>query len=354
MSKSPTSLKHQPRLLECIPNISEGQYENIIQEVAKAVKAVSGVQLLHVDVGASANRTVFTFIGIPEAVVEAAFQLIKRTSELIDMRNHQGEHPRMGATDVCPLVPYRGVSLEEAVGFSKELGQRVGDELGIPVYLYEASASQPHRKNLAHIRSGEYEGFREKILHEDWKPDYGPAQFHPKAGQTVIGARDFLVAYNMNLNTTSVPIAKAIAAEIRESGKIKRIHGKKVLDAEGKAVRIPGKCKSLKAIGWYMEEFGIAQVSTNLTNLRETSLEQAFEAASASAIRHGVKITGSELVGLLPLTAMLQAGTYYEQQQSGPSNPSETELISLAIRRLGLDDLKPFDPRERIIEYQMR
>lgn len=353
MNQSPITLKHQPRLLECVPNISEGQDEKIIQEVAEAVKAVPGVQLLHVDVGASANRTVFTFIGIPEAVVEAAFQLIKRASVLIDMRNHQGEHPRMGATDVCPMVPYRGLSLEEAVIYSKQLGKRVGEELGIPVYLYEASSSQNHRKNLAHIRAGEYEGFKDKIYREAWKPDYGPVQFHPRSGQTVIGARDFLVAYNMNLNTTSVSTARAIAEDIRESGKIQRIDGKKVLDEDGKPVRIPGECKGLKAIGWYMEEFGIAQVSTNLVNLNETSLEQAFEAASASAIRHGARITGSELVGLVPLEAMIQAGCFYAQQSSSISESDEKVLISLAIKHLGLHELKPFNPEEKIIEYRM-
>ena len=350
---TPFSLAHAPQLLECIPNFSEGQDLQIIQEITNAIEAIPGVQLLHVDAGHSANRTVVTFIGIPDAVVEAAFAAIKRASKLIDMRTQTGTHPRMGATDVCPLVPYKGMSMEEAVAYSRKLGKRVGEELGIPVYLYESSATTPKRKNLANIRSGEYEGFREKIQQPAWKPDFGPQQFNPKSGQIAIGARNFLLAYNLNLNTQSVEIANEIAREIRESGKVKRIYGKKVLDPEGKVVREPGMCKGLKAIGWYMEECGIAQVSTNITNLHKTPIHLAFEAAKSAAIRHGVEVTGSELVGMLPKKSLIDAGVFFLKKNFDSVNVPEHELIALAINQLGLNDCKAFDPMTKIIESQI-
>ena len=347
-----SGLMDQPRLIECIPNFSEGCDTEIIRQISDAIKSVAGVKVLHVDSGVSANRTVITFIGIPEAVVEAAFQAISRASELIDMRAQTSTHPRMGATDVCPFVPYRGISLAETVQYSRILGKRVGEELGIPVYLYEASASTPSRKNLASIRSGEYEGFRQKIYRPEWKPDFGPQEFCPRTGQTVIGARDFLIAYNLNLNTTSVDIASEIARDIRESGRVKRIYGRKVLDPCGSIVRESGACKGLKAIGWYMEEYGIAQVSTNVTDLEKTPLHLAFEAAVSAATEHGVMVTGSELVGMIPRKALLQAGLHFEKKL-GKSNLTEEEQLKLAIRQLGLNDCKAFDPQQKIIENQL-
>lgn len=325
----------------------------MIEQIKAAIRSVSGVKLLHVDSGLSANRTVMTFIGIPEAVVEAAFSAIRVASQCIDMRRHQGEHPRMGATDVCPFVPYKGISMAATVRYSQELGKRVGEELGIPVYLYESAATHEGRKNLATIRSGEYEGFQTKIMLPAWIPDYGPRHFNPQAGQTVIGARDFLIAYNINLNTTDVSIAKKIAGEIRESGTIKRVDGKRLLDSRGTPIRIPGQCKGLKAIGWYMEEFGIAQVSTNITNLKQTPLHAAFDAAKSSAARLGVEVTGSELVGMIPLKAMLDAGKSSHNAKMASSVLSDLDLISLAIRKLGLDDLGEFDPIKKVIEYQI-
>ena len=331
-------------ILECVPNISEGRNPDVIRQLVQTVEAVEGVHLLHVDTGESANRTVITFAGQPNAVVEAAFQLIKKSSEIIDMRRHSGIHPRMGATDVCPLIPVRGMSMYEAVACSKTLGKRVGEELGIPVYLYEYSATKAERKNLATIRAGEYEGFVEKINHPDWQPDFGPATFNPTAGQTVIGARDFLIAYNINLNNSSVEIARALAADIRESGR--------KIWKNGKRIRQAGKCKSVKAIGWYVEEYQIAQVSTNLTRLSDTPLHIAFETTKKAAIDRGVQVTGSELIGLVPLKSMLDAGRFYQKRLAAKSFTSdETKLIQLAIKELGLSQLRPFDPKEKIIEY---
>lgn len=351
--RSEMNLNDQPRLLECIPNFSEGNDLSVIEQIKDAINSTPGVKLLHVDIGASANRTVMTFIGIPEAVVEAAFASIQVAASCIDMRKHLGEHPRMGATDVCPLVPYKGVSISKAVQYSQELGRRVGEKLGIPVYLYEHTATQENRKNLASIRSGEYEGFQQKITKTEWKPDYGPSEFNPQAGQTVIGARDFLIAYNINLKTKDVAIAKAIAGEIRESGTLKRIDGKRVLDASGNPIRIPGQCKGLKAIGWYMEEFGIAQVSMNLTNLDQTSLHLSFHAAKAAAARHGIEVSGSELIGMVPLQSMIEAGKDAQLRRGLPDSLSDERYISLAINELGLDDLYEFDPIKKIIEYQI-
>ena len=334
-------------ILECVPNISEGRDPNVIRQIVGAVTAVEGVHLLHVDTGESANRTVITFAGQPAAVTEAAFQLIKKAAECIDMQTHTGIHPRMGATDVCPLIPINGMRMEEAVEWAKKLGKRVGGELEIPVYLYEYAASQDNRKNLATIRSGEYEGFREKIKQVEWRPDFGPARFNPKAGQTVIGARDFLVAYNINLETDSVEIAKAIAADIRESGRM--------ITRGGKKSRQAGSCKSVKAIGWYVEEYGFAQVSTNLTRLSDTPLHVAFEATKKSAQDRGTHVRGSEIIGLVPLHSMLEAGRFYQQKTSSTtSSTNETELIQLAIQELGLDQLAPFNPKEKIIEYILK
>jgi glutamate formiminotransferase/formiminotetrahydrofolate cyclodeaminase len=333
-------------ILECVPNISEGQRPEVLAVLATAIQSVPGVQLLHQDTGYSAHRTVFTFAGEPEGVVEAAFQLIKAAAEQIDMRQHRGIHPRMGATDVCPLVPISGISLEDTVRLSRQLGQRVGKELGIPVYLYEASATAPHRRNLAAIRKGEYEGFREKILQPEWKPDFGPQTFQPKSGQTVIGAREFLVAYNVNLASDSVALAKEIAAEIRESGRW--------VEQAGKKVRIPGRCQSLKAIGWWVEEFGEVQVSMNLTRLADTNLHQAYEAVQQAAAVRGVKISGSELIGMIPLQAMIEAGIYFLTKSGQVSSASESELISLATAELGLGKIVPFDPMKKILEYRMK
>lgn len=329
----------------------------VMREITDVIEAVEGVKLLDVDPGASTNRTVVTFVGDPEAVIEAAFQAIKKASEVIDMGKHQGAHPRMGATDVCPLIPIRGISVEEAVEYAHKLAERVGNELEIPVYLYEYAATEPKRKNLATIRAGEYEGFAKKILDPEWKPDYGPQRFHSKAGQTVIGVRDFLIAYNVNLNTKSVRRANSVAFDIREKGRIKREGGvpwgKKVLDENGNPIREEGACKSVKAIGWYVDEYGIAQVSANLTNMNLTPLHIAFEEARKSATRRGLRVTGSEIVGLVPKSALVDAGLYYLKQQGVSQGVSEEELIDIAIKSLGLSELSPFDPKQKVIEYRL-
>ena len=344
-------------LIECVPNFSEGRNPAVIRQISDAISAVEGVRLLDVDPGASTNRTVMTFVGPPGAVVEAAFQAIRTAAEVIDMRQHKGTHPRMGATDVCPLIPISGITDAEAVEWAHQLARRVGEELEIPVYLYEKAAQQPGRKNLATIRAGEYEGFEQKILQPEWKPDYGPARFHAKAGQTVIGVRDFLVAYNINLNTKSVKRANSVAFDIRENGRIQTEdgspNGKPVKDAQGQPVRIPGACKSVKAIGWYVEEYGIAQVSANLTNIQVTPVHVAFEEARKSADRRGLRVTGSELVGLIPKQALLDAGAFYLDKQGLSKGVSEAELIHIAVKSLGLDELAPFDPRKKVIEYQL-
>ncbi len=333
---------HQKQIIECIPNFSEGKNGNTLAAIADAIKNISGVKLLHIDAGVAANRTVFTFAGEPKNVVEAAFQAIKVAGELIDMRTQEGTHPRIGATDVCPLVPIANITMEEVKVYAKELGERIAKELTIPVYLYEHSATTLQRKNLATIRSGEYEGLAQKMELSDWQPDFGEA-FNAKTGATVLGARDFLIAYNVNLDTDSVPIAKQIARDIRESGRL-------IKKADGKKVRIPGQCKSLKAIGWYIEEYGKAQVSMNLTNYKITGIHEAFEACKAAAKKHGALLTGSELIGLLPLEAMLAAGYFYATKK-GVTNLTEQALIQLAVNELGLADLRPFKSEERIIEY---
>jgi glutamate formiminotransferase/formiminotetrahydrofolate cyclodeaminase len=346
------------QLIECVPNISEGRDAVKIKAIASVVETVEGVKLLDIDPGKATNRTVITFVGEPENVIEAAFLLIKKAAELIDMSKHSGEHPRFGATDVCPLVPISGITLEETAVFAHKLGERVGKELGIPGYFYENAAKEEKRKNLANCRSGEYEGLKEKLGNPDWKPDFGPAEFNAavsKSGATAISARDFLIAYNVNLNTTSTRRANAIAFDIREAGRVKYENGgftgKKVLDKNGEPVRIPGKLKAVKGIGWYIEEYGIAQISYNLTNISITSMHVAFDETVKSATKRGLRVTGSELIGLIPLKAMLDAGDYFLKKQRRSLGISEEEKIKIAIKSLGLDDLKPFNPREKIIEY---
>ncbi len=351
----------QQQLIECVPNISEGRDAAKIEAIAQVVETVEGVKLLDVDPGKATNRTVITFVGEPEQVIEAAFLLIKKASELIDMSNHSGAHPRFGATDVCPLVPISNISLEETAKYAHKLGERVGKELGIPGYFYEKAAKEDKRKNLANCRQGEYEGLPKKLSDPDWKPDFGPAEFNAsvaKTGVTAISARDFLIAYNVNLNTTSTRRANAIAFDIREAGRVKRegnpITGKKVLDANGEPVRIPGKLKAVKGIGWFIEEYGIAQISYNLTNITITSMHEAFDESCKAATARGLRVTGSELIGLVPLQAMLDAADYYLIKQERSLGVSESEKIKIAIKSLGLDDLKPFNPEERIIEYVLR
>lgn len=342
----------QGRLIECVPNFSEGRNPEIIRQITEVISAVEGVRLLDVDPGKATNRTVVTFVGSPEEVIEAAFQAIMKAAELIDMSQHQGEHPRMGATDVCPLIPVSGVTMAEAASYARALGKRVGDELGIPVYLYEEAATRPERKNLATIRAGEYEGLPAKLADPEWKPDFGPVHFIARSGATVIGARDFLVAYNVNLNTTSVRRANSVAFDVRENGRVRTgTDGKPMVDAQGEVLRIPGACASVKAIGWYIEEYGIAQISMNLTNLSVTPLHVAFDACCESAQKRGMRVTGSELVGLVPKEVLLQAGRYFLQKQARSAGVSEKELIHIAVKSLGLDELAPFDPSKKIIEY---
>jgi glutamate formiminotransferase / formiminotetrahydrofolate cyclodeaminase len=345
------------KVIECVPNFSEGRDLEVIRQITAAIESVAGVSLLNVDPGASTNRTVVTFAGTPDAAVEAAFRGIQKAAELIDMRKQTGAHPRMGATDVCPFIPVSNVSWEEAIECAKKLGKRVGEELKIPVYLYEKAASSPARSNLSIIRAGEYEGFFEKIKDPAWKPDFGPAVFNEKSGATVIGAREFLVAYNANLNTKAVRRATSVAFDVRENGRVKTDDGtpsgKPVLDAKGEPVREPGMLKHVKAIGWYVEEYGLAQVSMNLTNLDETPLHAAFEACVESASKRGLRVTGSEVVGMLPKKCLIDAGRYFLRKQKWSEGASEEELIDVAIRSMGLSELKPFDPKERIIELKM-
>lgn len=335
------------RLIECVPNFSEGNDAALIKSITDEIEKTDGVKLLDVDPGKATNRTVVTFVGSPEAVVEAAFHAIKKASELIDMSKHKGEHPRMGATDVCPLIPLSGITAEETVKYANQLGERVGKELGIPVYLYEYAQPNKERSNLSVIREGEYEGFSGKIKKPEWKPDYGPAELPVRSGATVIGVRDFLVAYNVNLNTTSVRRANAVAFDIRERGRV-------VKDAKGNDVHIPGALKSVKAIGWYIEEYGQAQVSINLTNINITPVHIAFEEVCKSAQNRGMRVTGSELVGLIPLQSMLDAGKYFLKKQNRSTGVSESELIHIAVKSLGLDDLSEFHPCKKIIEYRMK
>ena len=348
----------QKQLIECVPNISEGRDLDKIKRISHEVETVAGVKLLDVDPGIATNRTVITFVGEPSQVIEAAFKLIKLASQLIDMSKHEGEHPRFGATDVCPLVPISGITLEETSKYAQLLGKRVGEELKIPVYLYENAARIPDRINLANCRSGEYEGLSKKLSDPDWAPDFGPIEYNnhvASTGATAISARDFLVAYNVNLNTTSTRRANAIAFDIREGGRVKRtgnpIIGQKVLDTDGNPIRIPGKLKAVKGIGWYIEEYGIAQISYNLTNISVTSMHEAFYETTKAAHERGLRVTGSEIIGLIPLKAMLDAADFFLKKQQRSLGISESEKIKIAIKSLGLDDLKPFNPKEKIIEY---
>jgi len=347
------------QIIECVPNISEGRNPEVIETIAAMAETVPGVKLLDVDPGKATNRTVITFVGEPEAVIEAAFRLIKKAAELIDMSKHSGEHPRFGATDVCPLVPIANISMEETVAYAHKLGKRVGEELGIPGYFYENAAKSDERRNLANCRAGEYEGLAKKLVDPHWQPDFGPAEFvkAKSTGVTAISARDFLVAYNVNLNTTSTRWANAIAFDIRERGRVKRegdpLTGKIIKDDQGNPVSIPGSLKAVKGIGWYIEEYGIAQLSLNLTNISITPVHIAFDEACKKAESRGIRVTGSELVGLVPLQAMLDAGRYFLKKQQRSTGLHESELIKIAVKSLGLDDLKPFNPQEKIIEYMM-
>jgi glutamate formiminotransferase / formiminotetrahydrofolate cyclodeaminase len=346
------------KLIECVPNFSEGSDPNVIRQITDAIKSVDHVSLLDVDPGASTNRTVVTFVGNPDAAVEAAFRAIEKAAELIDMRKHKGAHPRMGATDVCPFIPVSSVSWEEAIECANRVGKRVGEELQIPVYLYEKAAKEKSRANLSVIRAGEYEGFFKKIKQPEWKPDFGPAVFNKKSGATVIGVRDFLVAYNVNLNTKSVRRATSVAFDVREQGRVKTEDGtpsgKAILDSSGEPVRIPGMLKSVKAIGWFVKEYGIAQVSMNLTNIEETPLHVAFDACVESAAKRGMRVTGSEIVGMVPKKCLVDAGRYFLRKQRWSEGVSEEELIDLAIRSMGLSELKPFDPNEKVIELKIQ
>ena len=346
------------QLIECVPNFSEGNDLTIIKQITDRIESVEGVRLLNVDPGKATNRTVVTFVGEPDAVIEAAVRAIKLAGELIDMSKHKGEHPRMGATDVCPLIPVSGITMEETAVYAKKLGERVGKELSIPVYLYENAQPNKDRSNLSIIRAGEYEGFFKKIKLPEWKPDFGPNEYDAKRGATVIGAREFLVAFNINLNTTSTRRANAIAFDVREAGRVKRegdpLTGKIILGPDGKAITIPGTLKSTKAIGWYIEEYGIAQISMNLTNTNITSVHKAFEEVSKSAQEKGIRVTGSELVGIIPLQCLIDAGKYFLEKQERSTGIPEKELIKIAVKSLGLEELAPFKPEERIIEYLLK
>ncbi|MDB4539800.1 glutamate formimidoyltransferase [Saprospiraceae bacterium] len=345
------------QIIECVPNFSEGRDMAKMKEITDAIAAVPGVKLLDVDPGKATNRTVVTIVGEPENVIEGAFQGIKKAMEVIDMSKHSGEHPRMGATDVCPFIPIANITMEETAKFAHQLAKRVGEELDLPIYMYESAATSTERKNLATIRAGEYEGFGEKIKTSQWKPDYGPSIQSVKSGVTAIGARDFLVAYNVNLNTSSVRRANSIAFDVRENGRVKRegnpITGKVVNDDQGNPLREPGMCPSVKAIGWFIEEYNLAQISMNLTDLSKTSLHEAFEACRTSANDRGLRVTGSELVGLVPLNVLLDAGKYFLRKQQRSTGISEREILHIAVKSLGLDELAPFDLDQKVIEYKM-
>ena len=343
------------KLVECVPNFSEGRNNDIINAITKEIEKVEKVMLLDIDSGAATNRTVVTFIGPPEEIKKAAFNAIKKASELIDMSAHKGEHSRIGATDVCPFIPVSGVTMEDCVNIANEVGRRVGEELKIPVFLYEEAAKVPERKNLANIRQGEYEGLEEKLKAPEWKPDYGEAIFNPASGATVIGAREFLIAYNVNLNTKKKKIAGEIAKTIRESGKAKRDEeGKIIRNENGKALKIPGTLKFVKAVGWYIEEYGQTQVSINLTNYKITPFHKVFEEVKNQAESLGAMVTGSELVGLIPKDAMIEAGKYFLKKQDECLGVPEDDLIKMAIMSMGLSQITPFVPEKKIIEYRFK
>ncbi|HNT92743.1 MAG TPA: glutamate formimidoyltransferase [Bacteroidales bacterium] len=346
------------RIIECVPNFSEGRDMGKIKQITDEIESVEGVILLDVDPGRDTNRTVVTFVGEPEAVCEAAFRAVRKAAQVIDMSKHSGAHPRIGATDVCPLVPIAGVTMEETVEYARALARRVGEELSLPVYCYESAALEEKRRNLANIRAGEYEGLKKKLEDPSWKPDFGPARYDAGAGAVIVGARDFLVAFNVNLNTTSVRRANAIAFDVRERGREKRegnpVTGKVVRDDDGNPVMIPGSLKAVKAIGWYIPEYGFAQISMNLTNIGVTPVHVAFDEVCRKADARGIRVTGSELVGLIPLKSMLEAGRYFLHRQQRSAGVSDEELIRTAVRSMGLSELKPFNPDEKIIEYVLR
>ena len=343
------------RIVECVPNFSEGRNPDIINQIAEAIKSVEGVRLLDVDPGKATNRTVMTFAGEPDDVMEAAFRGAAKAAEVIDMSSHSGEHPRFGAMDVCPIIPVSGISMKETVEYARRLARRVGEELGIHVYCYGYAAFAEERKDLAFCRSGEYEGLKAKLEKPEWKPDFGPVKFNPRSGASAIGARDFLIAYNINLNTTSVRRANSVAFDIREKGRIKRegnkFTGKIIHDEKGNPLYTPGSLKAVKAIGWYIEEFGIAQISINLTDVNITPLHIAFDEACKRADARGLRVTGSEIVGLVPLKSMLEAGRYFLKKQKRSIGLPEEELIRIAVKSLGLNELYEFKPEEKIIEY---
>ena len=346
------------KIIECVPNISEGRDINIINQVTAEIEKVEGVKLLDVDPGATTNRTVITFVGEPEPVCEAAYRVVKKAAELIDMRNHHGDHPRQGATDVCPLIPVSNITMDEVVGYAHKLAQRIGTELNIPIYCYEEAAKIPERRNLAYCRTGEYESLSSRLGTEQWKPDFGPNQWNDhvaQTGATQVGARDFLVAINYNLNTTSTRRANAIAFDVREKGRPQReggkVTGKPMKDADGNTIMIPGTLKCTKAIGWFIEEYGIAQVSMNITNISVTPVHVAFEEVCAKAAARGVRVSGCEIVGLIPKKVLIDAGNYYLAKQQRSLGVSEDEIIKIAVKSMGLDDLKPFNPKEKVIEY---
>jgi glutamate formiminotransferase / formiminotetrahydrofolate cyclodeaminase len=347
--------KNMKQLIECVPNFSEGRDEKIIKQIIDAIQSVDGIKLLNVDPGKATNRTVVTFVGEPEQVIEAAFQGAKMAAQLIDMSKHKGEHPRFGATDVCPLVPITNISMEETVVYARKLAKRMGEELGISVYCYEFAAFQEERQSLANCRAGEYEGLKEKLQKSDWKPDFGPALLNERSGATAVGARNFLIAYNVNLNTTSVRRANSIAFDVREAGRVVRegdpVTGKIVNDANGEPLRIPGTLKKVRAIGWFIQEYGIAQISMNLTDISVTSMHKAFDEVVERARDRGIRVTGSELIGVIPLQAMLDAGKYFLRKQERSVGIPDSEIIKIAVKSLGLDELAPFDPKKRIIEY---
>lgn len=346
------------QVIECVPNFSEGNNMEIIRQIRAEVEKIEGVQVIDVDPGKATNRTVVTMVGEPENVIEAAFQAVKKAKELIDMRHHKGAHPRFGATDVCPLVPVSNITMEETIVYAHRLAERIGNELNIPVYCYESAAREPKRKNLANCRSGEYEGLAAKLENPEWKPDFGLAGWNEevaKSGAVAVGARNFLVAYNVNLNSTSTRRANSIAFDVREKGRVKRegnpITGKIVLDEKGNKVWEPGMLKSVKAIGWFIEEFGIAQISMNLTDISVASMHEAYEAVYERANARGLRVTGSELVGVVPLKSMLDAGKYFLKKQQRSTGISDREIIKIAVKSLGLNELYPFDPDKKIIEY---
>jgi glutamate formiminotransferase/formiminotetrahydrofolate cyclodeaminase len=343
------------RIVECVPNFSEGRDKDKINAIVREIEAVPGVKLLDVDPGESTNRTVVTFIGEPEAVKEAAFKAIGKAAEVLDMRTHKGAHSRIGAMDVCPFVPVSGVTMEDCARLAHELGGRVAGELGIPVYLYEEAAQKPDRRNLANIRAGEYEGLSEKLKDPNWAPDYGDPVFNPKSGATVIGAREFLIAYNINLNTRDRRLAHEIALNLRESGRVKKNKdGTIVRDSLGHSVKVPGRFRDVKAVGWYIEDYGVAQISINFTNYRRSPVHAVFDETVKQAEKLGLRVTGSELVGLIPKEALLMAGRHYLEKQGKTAGVPEEEIIRMAVLSLGLNDVSRFDPDKKIIERQFK